>query len=114
MYKSFEAMPRNIKEEVVEAVFDNQITVDDLISLQEKKSSKHNPKEISSCISPCFFPHYWIIAEKQCANNFDNFYIVFETNLTQHQEKLFNEFAQTYIEKGLLRSVSFSDRYGIY
>jgi len=117
MYKSnVEAMPREIKEELVNTLFLEKISVDDIISLESKKSSKYSWKEIRSCVTENLFPHYWIVTTKSEPNNDeeDFFSIVFEYTLSEHQEKIFFDIIKSSSFKDCILSHSTSDKYGIY
>ena len=81
MYKSdVEAMPRAIKEELINTVYAQEdFSIDDIISLEKKRKTKHNYKEIRDCITPNLFPNFWITTEPAGYPS-DNFFIVFITS----------------------------------
>lgn len=107
MYKrDIKAMPMDIKEEI--ARINGGISVDDIMPLSEKTSTKFNHKEIASRITPNLFPNYWVVTDE----SEDYFYVVFETTLTDHQEKMFYGFMKFYSD--FLHFESYSDKYGIY
>ena len=116
MYKpDIEAMPRDIKEELVTVVLPEDFVIDDLISLEDKKKSRFDFREIINALTGIILPEYWIVSKKSSKPTDDYFYIVFEQKLSTIQEEMFLEamenlpYKDTYIIDGPL-----SEKYGIY
>lgn len=115
MYKTdFETLSQEMKEELVTTAFNGTISIDDIISLEQKKSSKYKIKEICSYIFSDFLPNFWIVAEKSTNSSKDFFYIIFEKKLTKQQEKIFFQMMGYCKYNDSLNAISFSDKFGIY
>lgn len=116
---NIEAMPRDLKREIVDIVFYNtffiDLDIDDLISLEDAESSEYDFTEFIDAFTGLEFPDYWIIVEKNITPGAPGFLIVFETLLTETQENAFVEALNTIPRMdGGLCVPSLSEKYGIY
>ena len=113
MYKNnVETLPRNLQKELVNTLRRYWLLDEGFVSLESKKNTRHNSKKIIKAFSKKSLPDFWVIAPKE--ENYDAFYLVFETKLTFVQKF---SFFIAVISNSLCRDIMFkslSSKYSIH
>lgn len=112
--EKIEAMPRKLKREVLECVFNGGISFEDIVSLEDKPSSKHDLLAIIDCLENEFsLPDFWVVCEMDDDIN-DNIYIVFLKPLTDMQQMSFRYAISLLNLEDEVEPYSMSKEFGIY